>query len=776
VRQRREIPQLQIVLARDVIRCANRSEHLRLLDGIDTKIRFQVQIEIQHIGRIARLLGNDPENGVPDVVALDRRGVGRSRSGSRVRRCRRWLCVNRLRNCRDSRRPQVRTAVIDKLDRMRQRREIPQFQIVLARDVIRCANRSEHFRLLNRIDAKIRFKIQIEIQHIRGIAGLLGNDFHNLGLHRIHGANCGNRCGNRCGSRSGGNRCGNRRGRGRGGGRRNRLQSNCAVAIFICLCRALIFRSQGPLHNLKLRTVISGKTLQPVVPCSRVLNSIAEAERIRRGTATVGRRNPAQQRHTDLRSESRAETQRVADWMRAALGKIQIAQLRIHLLEIRDRRNNTGFQDFCGDDILNADGHRMSCSALGVGNKDLVRGFFENVAQGKHLCGRTATAGRCVGFVGHEDGLGGNLEAIEAPVPLHIRNQLFHHMTNVRDVEPGSMEGAVCDNGSQNLADRPDAALTRRFRGLQNERRSAHPDDEPMAPPIKRRRLFLDNLARRGRTGGQEAGSEPAHQVVGGDVIRRNHDHAAAAARPNPVTGQRQSLCAAGAGRVRSRIRSSGAYIFGKLRVAHGEHTEEEPSIKMVDVLFDFLAQYSHAPFDLFGKAVAGTGAPGKGRQAFQFPQTLAADTVPVEAGDDFLVGIISRERGGKENSGVIPNFVGQHPAIGELCPFRGRLIAHDQRDTGVAQCVDTGANRQLGHAVESRQAVGGEAEIADEVKFLRAGGQLDDIVHAFDGFEAALAALRFHQPGDILLDHLLAQVHRDRPDKHIAAQHAFHV
>ena len=68
---------------------------------------------------------------------------------------------------------------------MRQRREIAQLQIVFARNVIRGTDGRKHFRLLHRVDPEIRFQIQIEIEHIRRIAGLLGNDLHHLFLHRI---------------------------------------------------------------------------------------------------------------------------------------------------------------------------------------------------------------------------------------------------------------------------------------------------------------------------------------------------------------------------------------------------------------------------------------------------------------------------------------------------------------------------------------------------------------------------------------------------------------
>ena len=75
---------------------------------------------------------------------------------------------------------------------------------------------------------------------------------------------------------------------------------------------------------------------------------------------------------------------------------------------------------------------------------------------------------------------------------------------------------------------------------------------------------------------------------------------------------------------------------------------------------------------------------------------------------------IVSREGGGKEDPGIVSDFVGQLPAVGELGSLGGGLVAHDQRNARIAQRVDAGTDRQFGDAVERRQAVFRETEIAD--------------------------------------------------------------
>ncbi len=176
VRQRREVAQLEIVFARNVVGGADGRKHLRLLHGVDAEIRFQIQVEIEHVRRIAGLLGDDLQHLGLNRFLLRGLGLG-SGGGRRGHRCRG--------RCGGSGRLQIRPAVVDELDRVRQRREIAQLEIVVARNVVGRADGRKHLRLFDGVDAEIRFQIQIEIEHIRRIAGLLGDDLHHVDLHRI---------------------------------------------------------------------------------------------------------------------------------------------------------------------------------------------------------------------------------------------------------------------------------------------------------------------------------------------------------------------------------------------------------------------------------------------------------------------------------------------------------------------------------------------------------------------------------------------------------------
>ena len=105
--------------------------------------------------------------------------------------------------------------------------------------------------------------------------------------------------------------------------------------------------------------------------------------------------------------------------------------------------------------------------------------------------------------------------------------------------------------------------------------------------------------------------------------------------------------------------------------------------------------------------------------------------------------------------------------------PLRGGLVAHDQRDAGIAQCVDTHRDSQVGDAVEGGQAVGGNAEFAFQIECASASRQLDDVRHIVNGLECRPAVVALDQARDVLVEHGAAEARGDEIDELIAAQDA---
>ena len=74
---------------------------------------------------------------------------------------------------------------MDKADNGRQRRVIAQAQVVLARDVEGAANGLEGLGLLDGVNAQVSLQVEIEVEHLDGIARLTRHDLENLVGDRI---------------------------------------------------------------------------------------------------------------------------------------------------------------------------------------------------------------------------------------------------------------------------------------------------------------------------------------------------------------------------------------------------------------------------------------------------------------------------------------------------------------------------------------------------------------------------------------------------------------
>ena len=94
MRQGGVVAQLAILVTRNVVYLPDSREHFRLLDRVDPEIRFQIQIEIEHIQRIARLFHHQSHYPFLNRIALWHRLSGGGYRCGRLH-LRDWLC-NRL--------------------------------------------------------------------------------------------------------------------------------------------------------------------------------------------------------------------------------------------------------------------------------------------------------------------------------------------------------------------------------------------------------------------------------------------------------------------------------------------------------------------------------------------------------------------------------------------------------------------------------------------------------------------------------------------------------
>ena len=152
---------------------------------------------------------------------------------------------------------------------------------------------------------------------------------------------------------------------------------------------------------------------------------------------------------------------------------------------------------------------------------------------------------------------------------------------DVVDVQARAVEGAVGGDRAQHLADRPRPRSS--AASALSTTSAAAPI--PMIMPCRRR---SNGIAASSTTSSVAAaplarkpGAEPLDQMVGGNIVRRDHDHPAAAAGADPILRHRDRLGGAGARRIELRIRTARADQLGELRVPHGQHAEQEAPVEV---------------------------------------------------------------------------------------------------------------------------------------------------------------------------------------------------
>ena len=138
------------------------------------------------------------------------------------------------------------------------------------------------------------------------------------------------------------------------------------------------------------------------------------------------------------------------------------------------------------------------------------------------------------------------------------------------------------------------------------------------------------------------------------------------------------------------------------------------------------------------------------------------------------LVGevVVAGERRGEDDPGAVAQVVGEHPPVGQLAADARRPVVEDERDAGVAQRVDAGADGELGLPPEGGDPLGVDAELRAEVELAGSAGQLDHVGRAVDRLEAG-TGLALHEAGDVLVEHLVADPRRDDVDPLLAVQDA---
>ena len=337
------------------------------------------------------------------------------------------------------------------------------------------------------------------------------------------------------------------------------------------------------------------------------------------------------------------------------------------------------------------------------------------------------------------------------------------------------MEGAVGAHRAEHLADWCDAALTRRFRGFDDQGRGAHADQHAVTAPVERQSRLLDDRVGGRGTGSKEARGHPFEHDVRGDVVGSDDHHAAAAPGANPVLGHPHGLGCAGAGRVDLRVGPACADQLGKLRMAHRQRPEEETPIEHVRFTLDGGCEWMDAVIDL-GEGVRARRFRHPRAQRFELLQLLTAGTVALVVGDHADQGIAAGKRRRENDAGVVTHRFGQLVPFGQSRSQTGGAVAHHQRNPGVTQGIDPSGDGEDGGAVEGRNPLSADAVLFDEVDRAAPAGELDHLGGVVDDLEGGRAVLALDEPGDVLVEDGFTKVDGDDVDELFAVEDASHV
>ena len=289
----RVVAQLERLVARDAPGLADGREGLGLLHGVDAEVGLEVEVEVEHVGRVARLLGHDREHPLADR-GLVRAGRRRSEGGLGRRR-RRALGP--------------RQALLHEADGVGEGRIVAQLERLVARDAPGLADGREGLGLLHGVDAEVGLEVEVEVEHVGRVARLLGHDReHPLADRRVfrgrrrqrglgspsRGCASGRR-GLARGRRSG------RRGLGYGRSRLRRQRGRLGRGS-----EPPVPHAKGALDHLELGAGIAARSREPRAEGVAVDEAALVAEGVGRRPMAVGRRHPAQEREADLGAEARA--------------------------------------------------------------------------------------------------------------------------------------------------------------------------------------------------------------------------------------------------------------------------------------------------------------------------------------------------------------------------------------------------------------------------------------------------------------------------------------
>ena len=171
----RVVAQLERVVALDPVGLADGGEHLGLLDRVDPQVGLEIEVHVEQILGIARLLRDQPQHLRLDIARRGRSGSSAAAAGAAAGAARRRRCGGRGAALAGS-------AFADEADDVVEGRVVAQLERVVALDPVGLADGGEHLGLLDGVDPQVGLEIEVHVEQILGIARLLRDQPQHLRL------------------------------------------------------------------------------------------------------------------------------------------------------------------------------------------------------------------------------------------------------------------------------------------------------------------------------------------------------------------------------------------------------------------------------------------------------------------------------------------------------------------------------------------------------------------------------------------------------------------
>ena len=331
----------------------------------------------------------------------------------------------------------------DGADHVAEGREVLDPQRLLACEAVLLADHPEDLGLLDRVDPEVRLEVEIQLEKLTLVTGLLRDDREDI-LTDLLLAHPGGNAELRAHGR--GFKCLNA---GKG----------------LCRKHARFLHPQGPVHDLQLGVRDARHLGDPAVVARTVMDPDAVPA------------DDARQEHGKLRAESCGESQNVVRPDRPAPAELGSAQLGVFLLVVDDRGDLARPEYLQAENVLDLRSLAVTGQPLDARQRDPGPGVAECRAQGLHLGASAACFSRCERFVRDVNHLARDRPPVEAVADFHEFEEALHLGGDMVGVYARLMVGAVGEVGAEQLGDPFHPAPVDGLLCLEDDSRGSHSRD-----------------------------------------------------------------------------------------------------------------------------------------------------------------------------------------------------------------------------------------------------------------------------------------------------------